>query len=519
MTGPAEYVPGVVNEAALPTPETLEEIAGSPAVQREHLRHMARTSIYFLAKGVLGYRDVNPRVHGAYCKFIEEEPKLRRLGLMPRAHLKTTLATITDGVRLGVIDAENLRMLILNETATGAEKMMSEIKGHFERNKILRLLFPEVIPDRFMGPGVLWSGSQANLKRQSVYKEATYTAAGVGTAVVSGHYTRIKADDLVGLEAFESPPVMEAAIRFFKTIEPLVANQNTSIIDIIGTRWSISDLYNFVIQFYGPRLATFVREAMENGQVLFPELHTLESYETLMREAPLTWYAQYANNPMAAGQTDFPTGAVREFKFSLDGNHVELMTPTGVKRYHKEELDKVLLCDPNSGARLAPDDAAIVVTGVTPDDDIVTLWDRSWKPTPSEYVDEIYDQAQRWDVRAVGIEQVAMASTMHYFDKKAQEASYSVRLEPLRPKNREKLTRIRKAVEPLVKSRRVYCLATQTKLRNQFDRFPQLMLFDLIDAFAYGPDIWRKGMRISDIEENEAVEKKLLDRRNPRTGY
>lgn len=500
--------------------EKLEEVKGASSNQVEYLRHMARTSIYFLAKGILGYKEVNERVHGAFCRFFESEAKLRRMGLMPRGHLKTTLATITDSVRIGLSDPEDTRLLILNEGATGAVKILSEIRGHYERNKMLRQLFPDIVPDRFAGPGVVWSGEFANVKRNSVHKEPTYTAAGVGTALVGGHYTRIKADDLVGLEAFESPAVMESTITFYKTIEPLLVNQNTSIIDIIGTRWALHDLYNFVMEFYGSRLAVFVREAIENNQVIFPELHSLEAYETLMREAPLTWYAQYANNPLAGGSTDFPPGATREFKFSRDGRKVILYPEPGKEKvWDIAELDRVILCDPNGGERLAPDEAAMLVTGVTPDDDVVTLDDFSGRPSPSEYVDLIFEKARRWDTRAVGIEQVAAQSTKHYFEKKTEQEKFSVRVEPLRPRNRDKLSRIRKAVEPVLKSRRLFSLATQTKLRSQLDRFPQLTEFGLVDCLGYGPEIWRKGMRQEDLDEQEKLVEKLLDSRNPRTGY
>jgi len=510
----------MAESSSISTNEKIEEVKGASSGQVEYLRRMARTSIYFLAKGVLGYKDVNQRVHGAFCTFFETCEKLRRMGLMPRGHLKTSLATITDGIRLGIADPDDTRLLVLNEGATGAIKILSEIRGHFERNRMLRQLFPEVVPDRFSGPGVIWSGEFANLKRNTVHKEPTYTAAGVGTALVGGHYTRIKADDLIGFDASESPTVMESTIAFYKTIEPLLMNQNTSIIDIIGTRWAVSDLYSFIMTFYGSRLAVFVREAIEDGKVIFPELHTLEAYETLMREAPHTWYAQYANNPLASGATDFPAGNVREFRFGLSGQTVILYVEPGKQKiFHLAELDKVILCDPNSGQKLAPDEAAIMAVGVTPDDEVVTLDDYSGRPTPSEYVDKIYDMSRKWDARAVGIEQVAAQNSKHYFEEKAQKSSYSVRVEPLKPKNRDKLTRIRRAIEPILKSSRMYCLATQTQLRGQIDRFPQIKEFGLVDAFSYGPEIWRKGMRQSDLDEGEEIVDKLLDGRNPRTGY
>lgn len=501
------------------TNEVVEEVQALPSDQVEYLRRMGRESIYVLGRGVLGYRQVTRATHGAYCKFFEESPKLRRLGLMPRAHLKTTLATVTDSVRHGVRDPENCRILIINETFDGAADIVDEIKGHFEKNKLLRSLYPEAIPEKFAGPGVDWGRGSATLPRQrTVYKESTWMAAGVGTAVVGKHFPRIKVDDIIGFEASNSPAKMEEAKAFIRVIEPLLVNQATDIIDYTGTRWLLHDVYGYLMQFYKSRLAVFAREAIENGKIIFPEMHTMEEYQTLMDEAPDTWYSQYCNNPLAAGQIEFPN-MVREFRFSLDGESVELIDPDKIKRYKISELNRYITVDPNGGERRAPDEAAISIQGITPDNDVVVLEDFGGRPTPSEFVDLIFEKAKRWDAHELGIEKVGMSTTYHYFNEKAREEDYHIHVVPLTPGRLDKRVRIRKRLEPVLRSKRLYALSTQTGIRGQIAHFPQTELIDRMDALAYGPELWRKPLRIEDEEENEKVLKLVMSRRSRRTGY
>jgi hypothetical protein len=502
------------------TEEVVEEVTALAGDQRDFLRDTARNDLYTLSKGILGYKDINPATHGAFCRFVQSEIKRRRLELMPRTHLKTTIATVADSIRIVLKDPDETRLLIAGETATTAEKILSEIKGHWEKNKLLRALFPELVPARLAGPGVKWSTSIASINRNRDYKEGSWNTVGVGGTVVGSHFNRIKCDDLIGLEASRSPATMAAAIAWVSNIEPLLINQHEDIIDFIGTRWSRTDLYAFIMRLYGDRMAVFLREAIENGEIIFPQMHTMESYETMQRETPLIWYAQYCNNPLAGGQNDFPAGSIQSFSFDLEGNVVLLKDGKRVV-WRLDQLDRVICADPNSGSKLAEDTAAIVTTGITPDDDVVVLDSWSGRVSPSEFVDKIFDKYQRWRPRVVGIEKAGQQNTQHYFEKKAAELGTYIRVIPVKPKNRNKIERIRTALEPLLRSRRVYMLATQTVLRQAADEFPDTHPIDELDALAYGKEegMWRKPYREEDLEQNQRTLRLIVNRRNRRTGY
>lgn len=502
------------------TPEFQEEFSGMSEMERDYLRDVARNDLYILSSGILGYKDVNVATHGAFCRFIQNQPKKRRLGLMPRGHLKSTTATIADSVRLGLSDPDECRILIAGETATNAEKFLSEIKGHFEKNALLRFLFPELIPARFSGPGITWSSSYATLNRSTVYKEATWSTVGVGGAIVGGHFTRIKCDDLIGFEAFQSDAVMQATIDWVENIDPLLVNQHEDIIDFIGTRWKRRDLYARVMKLYGNMIAVFTRGCIENGEPIFPAKYDMATYKRMMLETPAMFYAQYNNNPLAEGASDFPVGAARSFYFDIDGDIV-LETPKGKKYWRRDQIDVVMACDPNSGEVTAEDPAAISVSAITPDDEILVLDSWSDRVSPSAFVDKIYEKYEHWHPRVVGIEQAGQQSTRHYFEKKAEEEQVYINVIPLKPKTRDKKYRIRTTVEPILRSGRLYVLETQFELRRMLDEFPDTDPIDELDALAYGSEegMWKKPFTHDDNEKKQTRLKLLTAHRSKRTGY
>ena len=107
--------------------EVLQELTST---QIEKIKRKCQTDLYFLAKTVLGYDQVHYDTHNALCNFIVNEESNRRMILMSRGFLKSTLSTISDSIRLAICDP-NTRILIANETYEKACDFLKEIKGHW----------------------------------------------------------------------------------------------------------------------------------------------------------------------------------------------------------------------------------------------------------------------------------------------------------------------------------------------------------------------------------------------------
>lgn len=544
----APYQPG-------PDPELMEEVRGMSSTQLEGLRRRAQVDRYFLARGVLGYRDVNPYTHGPMCRFIEDRSKNRRMGLAPRGHLKSTLWTVTDSIGLSLEDPDETRILIINEIEDNSVGFLAEIKAHWESGELLRALFPEIVPERTGGPGSRWSGSKACVNRKTNYKEWTYNAIGLGGAVTSRHFTHIKCDDLIGLEARQSPAEMNRAITYAKSLEPLLVDMDADFIDFIGTRWSLVDLYRKMLDAYGDDMMYFAREDIEqvpdlpfsmlrdagfgwNGkgkpelsdaeilakigtmQPIFPKKFSLHRLQTLSVIEPELYYAQYKNSPIAAGIRDFDATKLNWFDLDDEDGVVYRDQQTGsLRRWNREQLDVVMTCDPNSGELTAPDLPAIVVSAQSPRDQVFVLESWARRVQPDAYVDKIFDLWKRWKPRILGIEKAGQQTTAFYFKKKAKELDVYINVEPLLHRNRQKEERIRKALQPIVNLRRMYVRKEQTTLRRQFEFFPNLENDDEVDALAYGTELWRTPLTQAELDEEEEVANVVMRRRSRLTGY
>ena len=142
---------GVSTVAPETTEEFNEELAGLSSDQIAFLAEAVKHDLYLMCKGVLNYVDMMPEAHKAFCQYIQvDEPKQkRRMGLMPRMHLKSTIATIGNNIRLAVKSPNTYRGLIVGETDTTATNFLREIKNHWENeSSTLRILYPELIPKK-----------------------------------------------------------------------------------------------------------------------------------------------------------------------------------------------------------------------------------------------------------------------------------------------------------------------------------------------------------------------------------
>jgi hypothetical protein len=535
-------------------PELMEEVQGFTENQLEALRRKAQTDRYFLAKGILGYRDVNPYTHGPMCRALEDTSLKRRMYLAPRGHLKTTLDTITDLVGDALLDPEEFRCLILNEVESKAIGFLSEIKAHFQNNVLIHELFPDILPQKYGGPGSKWSTNQACLNRSTAYKEWTWTAAGVGTALAGNHYKKIKCDDLIGFEARESPAAMRYAVAFAKTLEPLLIDMDEDFIDFVGTRWAIYDLYREMLRAYGKDMLYFAREDIEvlpamplellrdfgfgwagkgqpeltdeqvlakvgTPQPIFPRKFSLRQLERLSIIDPILYYAQYKNNPIADGIKDFNCEKLNWCDVDENG-HIVYRDPHGrLQRWRRDALDIVMTCDPNSGDLTAPDLPSIVVSAYSPKDQCFVLDSWSQRVQPDMYIEKIFSMWQQWRPRVLGIEKAGQQSTEFWFKKKARELGVHINVEPLTHKNRKKPERIRKALQPIVNTGKMFVRKNQTTLRHQFQYHPDLENDDELDALAYAPELWRSPLSLAEQEEQEEAAGKVLAMRHPRTGY
>lgn len=489
--------------------------------QMKALREKAQTNLYFLAKGILGYNQVELGAHGALCAFMTRERSNRRLVLMPRGHLKTTICTISDSIRLALCDP-NVRILIQNEVFENASLMLQELQGHWEKGEMLRRLFPELVPPRFSGPGTDWSKVACSVVRESPFKESTWTASGSGGSPQSQHFGFIKVDDLIGEKHKNSPVEMQKAIGWTDAMTPLLDRLDDQV-DFYGTRKTLEDAYAHIQKRYGERLAVFFREPIEDGKPIFSKM-PLEELEFIMLNTPDVWAYDYMNNPIGKGGLDWGQGVLRFYEISADLNKITLAHHlTGeLKTWDRRELDIVITVDTNSGKLHAPDKPAIIVHAITPspDEQIIVLETWAERVQPDDKLKKIHDLCMKWRPRVCGIEDTGQTTELYYFEKYCQKEGAWWELRPLKPENKDKEVRIRAALDTPLKARKIYVQPHMKELISQVQLFPQLAVhnWDVIDALAYGPQLYQPGLTLKDMQEEEEAEAKILQFRGI-TGY
>lgn len=475
--------------------------------QIEQMRRRCQTDLYFLAKTVLGYNQIHYETHSALCNFLVNEPANRRMILMARGFLKSTIGTIADSIRLALCDP-NTRILIANETFEKACDFLKEIKGHWEADTLLGMLFKELLPAKRSGPGSDWTQSSSSIARTRQSKESTWNCIGVGGTAVSAHYNRAKLDDLAGNAAKESEAAMQRCIRWSDSMPALLDNLDDPI-DMIGTRKTMNDVYAYSMQKWRNRVRIFLREPLENGVSVFPKMRT-EALMQIMEETPEEWASDYMNNPVGRGGVDWGRHLVQYFTLFEDKLTFWCPVKQTMQSWKLHELDIVITVDPNSGKPLAPDKAAIIVHGVSPNDEVFVLQSWAERPSPHGLVEKTWELAKRWRARVIGFEEAGQQNTLFYFLKYCTEKGEHFHVEPLKHKNRAKDLRIRTGLDSLLKSRRLFFQRDQHSLIMQISFHPQLSEhnWDEIDCLANGPQLYRLGVSEADQEEeNEAIAK------------
>jgi len=306
----------------------------------EEFRAKAEADLFVFGKGILGLDRLTQSLHLPACRFLSRFPPYRKLLLMPRDHLKTSMCrALVLHILLQNADSNpyfpgmegcNTRILLANETATNAQHQLRWIMIQLEANELLRAFWPHRVWDNARRESKKWNGEEIMIPRNKEYPEASIETIGVGGAVTGRHYDVLLKDDLVTLEAANSPTLMYNAIEWHKTSRALMDDPDKSLEIIIGTRWAVHDLYSY-IERNDPTVEVICRKAVEGGEPIFPEMFSLVTLQRLKDELGSLFSLLYMNSAADPELTDFDMNLIR--RFSIEN---------GLLRFDENTLDAVL---------------------------------------------------------------------------------------------------------------------------------------------------------------------------------
>ncbi len=489
----------------------------------EEMRQRFRESLFLTARVLAGFKDMTPNFHGRMAAWVEHNIRSgnrKMLALASRVFFKTSLLTIAFTI-FCIINNPRVRILMVQQSQTKVRDVMKAIRGVLKGTTFAHF-FPELVPTA----ECRFSDTEIEVPRDGNDPEPTLSARGIGSSVVGGHYDVQILDDVIGGDdQAESATEMENAIRWFKHSAPLFVDYLTGVQMVIGTRWSLTDLYQYIMDSntfavwetgcrYDERAAKqgFPAQAHKS---LFPEKypdHILDQMESL--RDPLEWAFQMDNKPIAKGLRRFDHDMMQYYRWVEYGKLLARPGREGLLR--PEDGIVTMMVDPAVGETAESDEFAIVVTSWWQKEaEAAVLEAYSSRITPVQQSEKIIELYKKWKKLGcsprVGIEQGGYQAALRHstLELQRQHDCYFY-IEPISPRSwggpTKKARRI-EALQPYFANRQVWLGRDQDKL------VAQLLAFqpkadgstgpkhdDLMDALAYNPKYWR-GRNFDDRED------------------
>lgn len=421
------------------------------------------------------------KFHDEMCRFVTEERKKKKLMLVPRGHLKSTLVTVGYSVHQ-IVHNPNIRILILNATWQMAVDFLTQIKDQLTKNETLLQLYGNLAENASE-----WSSDRITLHRSNPnVKGPTVWATGIESNLVGSHPDLIIMDDVVNRENTSTREQVEKVILRYKDALDLLEPGGQFI--IIGTRWSEADFYSWILDKENSVKASFnvmIRQAYdgqlmtgEGFKALWPDKFTMEELQTRLKEKG--WYefsSQYLNNPIPDEAATFKRGDFQRY----DAEDVR-----------GKEMMKAMLIDPALTVSRESDYTAIVVVGL---DKFGALWVLDitrgrWLPT--EIIEKIFKLDELWKPNVVAIETIAFQKALAYSLREA--SAYNHRYLPVKEikyHERSKEERI-KGLQPLYEAKKVYhprLNKLTPYLEEELAAFPRGRNDDIVDALSFALEV------------------------------
>lgn len=472
----------------------------------DSLREKSKESLYFFAKGVLGFDWLDERIHLPLCKKLEKKENTRIKVILPRGWLKTTVASCAYPLWRAIHDP-NVRVLLCQNTFTNACQKLKRMRGTVEGNALFRILFPEILPT---GRST-WKTDSLCLNRSKVFDESTFEAAGSGTQVTSRHYDVIIEDDSVAPEGDDldidvcapSKDTVNKAIGWHRLADPLLNSPGESQKIVVGTRWGEVDLLSWIDE-NEPSYETYTRAAKEgedglpdvNGECVYPSRFNEEVLAGLEQTlGPYLYSALYMNSPMSSSQMTFQPEWIQYY--DTEPSHLAIYTTVDLAGLPSETKGD-------------PDYNVVLTAGKDLDTGNIYVLD-FWRKraNPGEVIDEIFAQYKRRKFLKVRVEAVAYQATLQYWlkERMRKEGTHFV-VENFTHGKRSKEARIQGLV-PLFAAGRVFIRSHYKHLEQELLSYPMGQHDDGPDTLSMQVPMWRATRSREDVKRDENAKNPL----------
>lgn len=442
-------------------------------VSIEQVKEACKNSLYFLCTQMLGYKDWDT-CHDEMERLINRK-SLRKLLLIPRGHLKT--AIVTKGYTIqSLLRNPDVRILIANQVWDKSREMLYEIKQLLTEKTDLPKLFGDFVSERWREDDIVIR------QRKKALAAPTVGTSGVEAELTSSHYDIIILDDLQGEKNFQTPEQREKVKRYYRSMIDLI--EPGGLIIVIGTRWHLDDVYQYIIDNESDYYDISVRRVIENGRIIFPKKfqkkfnreiknwetvpYHCEDYLDYLKKRPSSEFAsQYLNNPIDEENQVFKKEYFKYYEHRPDRLYVSMTI------------------DPAISEKQSADYFSINVSGMDENYKIYVLDTLKGHWKVAESIDNIFTMYEKWHPHVVGLETVAYQKALKsWLEEKMRERGTYFPIEELkRNTNESKEFRI-KALEPFYRDGLIFHASWMKSLEEELLQFPKGKHDDEIDALA-----------------------------------
>lgn len=458
----------------LPRGKQLEYLRGVKAIR-------GREDLIYLAREILGYKDILDHVHGRFVRLIKSL-KRRKMGLMPRNSYKTSLGTISNTVQK-ILNNPDIRILITSEVLDNSEKFLGQIKRHL-RQENFREIYGDLISVKHKETSREFT---VNTRVDNTLKEPTVYAAGIGTINVGMHFDLIIIDDPHSEKNVGTKEQIEKVIAHYRLLLPMLEPGGELI--IWGTRWHFLDLYDFLLEEEIPGndswevLEVDAEERRADGKLFFEERLSPEFLAEQRKALGEYLYScQFRNRPVSEATQVFKRSFFRYWSKD-DGDLYPVQDGKRVL------LNVYILIDRAFSSSVSADYTGCICVGISSGGNIYVLEAARKKCGLQELFDLIVGWRKKYGterVRKVGIETINWEEAEIFFKQAMGKINDYFMLERLVPDSkRSKESRIEMALQARYANGAVYHRKRMVELEDELLRFPKAPHDDLLDALAY----------------------------------
>jgi hypothetical protein len=513
----------------------------------EKQKRMADASLYYFAKYVCGFADMEVQPHLEVCDWLQRNLWVDKMLLLPRNTFKSSIGSVALPLWLLTKD-RNLRILLASGELNNTKNWLGLIKNIIERSDVFRRLYGDFAAnkreDTWHATAIAISG------RTRFVAEDSVTASSITVSKVSQHYDLAILDDLTNEKNVRQKYMIDTAESYLNMLLPILdpprgieglpkpPPASTGPRLVIGTRWHFDDVHGRIEAkvraskraHEKPEWHTYVEKCAEKvtlipsksrrgmkkfkieGKLFFPKRLSVDFLNRI--QAGMSVYefsCQYINDPMPEGTTVFDP---RDFCFywvkqledgKWEGKRVngKVITPM------PETMNIFTALDPSIGKKDTSDYSAFVTNAVDSD------WNIYCVEVIEEHlignhaiIEEMFRIHEQFHPSAFGVEAVQFQESIIFgFEQACRERKKFLNVVPLPDSTIKKDLRIR-GFAPWTRDHKFFLRVRsetdltlpvedlyyalepgQEILADQLIRYPLGDKDDVLDAQAYIPKI------------------------------